>query len=218
MTSNELKDLFRLEMSDQVEPFFWSDTEVYQYIDDAQKMFCRLTDGISDASTAAVVSIEVSAGATWLDLHPAILKIRGARRGSDGAELTLLNYEELAERGLRLDARSGPLRLVITGMEEDRLRLVEAAAVDDSIQLLVFRLPLEDITDDEQDLEIGAQHHMHLLYWVKRCALLKQDAETFDKLKAAEMEDIFRVYCEKVKREQGMKRHKGARTVAYGGL
>ena len=216
MTPSELRKLFRSEMSDVAEPYLWSDSEVYQYIDDAQKMFCRLTDGIADASSDATV-IPVATDDTWLDLHPAILKIRAATRASDGAPLDVVNFEDLAGRGLRLDGRKGPLRLLITGMEENKLRLAEVAAGADTIQLLVFRLPLVDIDGGETDFEIPAQHHLHLLNWVKNLALLKQDAETFDKSKSQEFEAKFRSYCGQVQIEQQNKRHK-VRTVAYGGL
>lgn len=218
MTADQLKALFRQEMADTAEPYLWSDVEVYAYLDDAQKMFCRLTDGISDATTAAVVEIEVSAGDTWLDLHPAIKKIRAASRESDGAPLTLLNYEDLAPRGLRFDGSVNVVSTVITGMEENKLRLAAVASLDDVIKLLVFRLPLTTLSASEQTLEIGEEHHIHLLPWAKSRALLKQDGEVFDREKSEELETIFRGYCARALQEQGLKRHKGVRSVRYGGL
>lgn len=217
MTPSEVKTLFRSEMKDAVAPYLWSDADVYTYIDDAQKMFCRLTDGISDATTAEVVEIPVAADATWLDSHPSILKIRAATRDSDGAPLEVVNFEDLASRGIRLDGRKGPVRTLITGMQENKLRLASVASVVDTIRLLVFRLPLIDVTDGEGPFEVAPEHHIHLLYWVKRCALLKQDAETFDKSKAEDFEVMFRAYCAQAKAEQQRKRHK-VRTVAYGGI
>lgn len=220
MTTDELKTLWRAEMGDAAAPFLWSDVEVYDYLDDAQKMFCRLTDGISDASTAAVTEIAVAAGATWLNLHPSIKKIRSASRASDGCDLTLVNHEGLHRLGLRLDpaAPRAPLRYVVTGMEEDKLRLVRPASAADQINLLVFRLPITTLGAGVQTLEIAAQHHTHLLSWARSRAYLKQDAEVFDEKRAGQFEDIFRGYCAQVQREQELKRHKGARTVGYGGI
>lgn len=217
MKSDELLDAFRSELQDVAEPFLWSKEEVYRYLDDAQKMFCRLTDGISDATTKAVVEIAVSAGATWLDLHPCVKKIRAASRGSDGAPLSIINFEDLAARGIRMTAQRSPLRLLITGMEENKLRLPYAASAADTIQLLVFRLPLVTIDTDDLQLEIGEEHHLHLIPWAASKALLKQDAETFDKTKSEEYAGIFRAYCAQALKEQGAKRHK-VRTVAYGGI
>lgn len=218
MIPSEALALFRSEMKDVVEPYLWEDEEVYTYLDDAQKMFCRLTGGISDATTPAVVEIAVSAGASWLDLHPAILKIRAATRDSDGRDLVLLNFEDLASRGIRLDGKSGQVCTLITGMEEDKLRLAQVASAADKVRLLVFRLPIVTIEDGVDEFEIHAQHHMHLLPWAKSLALLKQDADTFDKSKSEEFEAKFRSYCREAQIEQERKRHKGARTVRYGGI
>lgn len=221
MTPSALKDLFRSDMKDAVAPYLWSDTDVWSYIDDAQKMFCRLTDGISDASTASVVDINVTAGDTWLNTHPSILKIRGATRTSDGRPVDILNYEDLAGRGIRFDGRKTPVCSLIIGMEENKARLTAVAAMNDAIKLLVFRLPLNDITAATVaaavTFEIPAEHHRALMTWAKHLAYQKQDAEIFDKSKADEMEVGFRAYCADAKLEQGKKRHK-VRTVAYGGI
>lgn len=219
MTPSALKTLFREDVRDTVAPFLWSNAEVWSYMDDAQKMFCRLTDGIGDATTPEVVQIPISAGDTWLELHPSILKIRAANRDSDGAPLDMLNFEDLAARGIRFeDGVTRELRLLVTGMEENKLRLVAPAAADDNVTLLVFRLPLLTITGRGDDaLEIGEAHHRHLLIWMKHLAYSKQDTETFDKARADEMEARFRAYCADAKLEQARKRHK-TRSVAYGGL
>lgn len=217
MTSDELKTLFRSEIADELDPYHWSDAEFYRYLDDAQKMFCRLTDGISDATTSAVCSISVPEGTEFIDLHPSILKIRGITLVSSGWDVPIINYEDMGRMGLRLDASTGPLRTLIVGMEENKMRAAQIVSVDDAIKLLVFRMPLVDITTDSQDMELAPQHHMHLLSWAKRCAYLKQDAETLDKTKAADFEGEFRAYCKQVKVEQENKRHK-VRSVRYGGL
>lgn len=218
MTSNELLSQFRSDLKDQVEPYLWSSAEVYRYLDDAQKMFCRLTDGIADATTTEVIDIPVAAGATWLDLHPSILKIRAAYRTSDGRGVDFLNYEDLPRSGLRLDGTStAPLSAVIVGMEENKLRLARIASAADTLRLMVFRLPLAVIDGADAELEIPEQHHLHLLDWVKSLALLKQDSETFDAAKSEEHANRFRGYCTRARTEQQMKRHK-VRTVAYGGI
>ena len=121
-------------------------------------------------------------------------------------------------RGIRLDGTTGALTTVIFGMEENQLRLARTASADDALQLLVFRLPLATLSGVADEVfEIGEQHHYHLLSWAKRCALLKQDAETFDKNRSDDMEATFRAYCAQAKVEQGNKRHK-VRNVSFGGI
>lgn len=218
MTPAEVLSLFRTEMNDSVTPYLWSDAEVYAYMDDAQRMFCRYTDGIADATTSAVCTIAVAQNATWLTLHEAILKIRAITRASDGRPIDVINFEDMAARGIRLDGTTGPIDQVIVGMEENKLRAVKTVSLADTLNLVVFRLPLTTLTGaNGQTLEIPAQHHPHLLLWMKRRAYLKQDSETYDEVKSIDFENAFRAYCAQAKQEQGNKRHK-VRTVAYGGI
>jgi len=216
MTTAEWLALFRLEMSDASEPFLWSDVEVYGFADDAQKMFCRLTDGIADA-TSLLTSLVYQVDDEWVDLSPLILKIRDSVDAATGAPITVVNQEDMPGLGLRFDGRTGPARVLIVGMEENKARIYPRASLAGVMQLSVFRLPLVPIVSDADAFEIGEQHHRHLLLWAKHLALLKQDAETFDKNKAQEMEARFRAYCALAKQEQGNKRHK-VRVVSYGGV
>lgn len=216
MTPVELLALFRSEMSDTEETYFWSNSEFYTYLDDAQKMFCRLTDGISDASTKSVVELAFTPGTEWFKLHRSILKIRTAIRVSNGKPVSIYNVEDMATKGMRFDARTGPLTALIEGMEENKARAYPTPSDEDTIRLTVFRLPLTTV-DKDAELEIAEQHHINLLDWVKYRAYSKQDAETLDKNKARDFEDRFRAYCNQAKLEQQRKRHK-VRTVNYGGL
>lgn len=220
MTPGEALALLRSGLSDVEAPQLWTDPELYTYIDDAQTMFCRLTDGIADASTVAVTKLTYVAGAEWLPLDPSILKIRSAFLVSTGAPLTVINQEDMANLGIRFDGSTGAVKHLITGMEENRLRCSPVASLGDSIQLSVFRIPLIRVTGvvgpPANIFEIPQQHHLHLLLWAKHLAYEKQDAETFDKFKSAEFADRFQAYCVKAKAEQRNKRHK-VRTVAYGG-
>lgn len=219
MTPNDLLVTFRSEMNDEAEPQLWSDEEFYLYLDDAQKMFCRRTDGIGDASTPAVVQLNVVPNQDWYDTHPSILKIREASRTDTGREVKVLNREDMPEYGMRFDGRSGPLKALIIGMEAHRTRVWPMPSETVTVELLVFRLPLVTINDatGDDELEIDPQHHLHLLHWVKHRAYSKQDAEAFDKTKAAEFEQKFYAYCTQAQIEQRRARHK-PRAVAYGGL
>ena len=78
MDSGELHDVFRTDVEDREQDPLWSSAEVYRFIDDAQKMFCRLTEGIEDSRTPAITRLEFLAGQEWAPLSPKILKIRAA--------------------------------------------------------------------------------------------------------------------------------------------
>lgn len=217
MTAEDLLALFREEMNDQAEPHLWGDDLVYSYINDAQRWFCRLTDNIGDASTPEVVRINVTQGTEWYSTHPGILKIRACSRTDTGRPVPVLNREEMPDRNMFFDGRTGPVQALVIGMEPHKARVWPVPSEDITLELLVFRLPLQTISDSQLQLEVDEQHHEALLHWVKHRAYSKQDAEAFDKTKAAEFEQKFRAYCTQSRDEQRRMRHK-TRVVQYGGL
>jgi len=216
VTSGDLLDLFRTEMADTKTPYLWSDDFVFGAIDEAQTWFARLTDGIADSSTSAVIDFAILTGADSYPLHPAVKKIRAARFALTGKPVAIINEEDMPTKGMYFNSVPGNVQALVTGMDENAVRVWPLPITDVAVKLSVFRLPLVRITDD-QALEIGQQHHRSLLLWVKHLAYSVHDAEQFDRTKAADFESEFRSYCAGVATEQARLRHK-PRTVAYGGI
>ncbi len=215
MDSTELRDQFRADVVDQMEPFLWSDPEVYDYLDDAQKMFCRLTGGLGDG-TSALTTLAYTAASDWVATSPLILKTRDAYHAG-GVPVVIVNYEDLAAHGLRFDGRTGIPNYLILGIEANKARLYPHPVADGSIQTIVDRLPLKAISDEDQKLEVADQHKTGLGLWMKSRAYSKQDAETFDRNKAEGFEQKFRAYCAEAKKEKDRAKHK-TRIVSYGGI
>lgn len=213
MDSTSLLALFRSEVRDEVEHYLWSDTEVLGYIDDAQKMFCRLTNGIMD-SVSALTSIEVTTGDTFVAYSDKILSIVRGYREIDKQPLTIINDDELEGNESILTESPGRTRILVVGMDASNLRLIPEADDDDTLHLSVRRLPLNNISAVDQALEIQEKHHRHLLLWVKSLAHSKMDAETFNSAKASEFEDAFRKYCTSAESEEGKRSHR-RRTVRF---
>jgi hypothetical protein len=216
MDSTALYDQFRLDVDDTVAPYLWADTEVYGYIDDAQKMFCRLTGGLGDASSSLTL-LSYTAGDNAVALSPLILKIRAAYDSTTGVPVELINVEDMASRALRFDGGTGLVRYLVTGMEENAARVHPVPDAAGAVQLVVERLPLLEVDDTDQDLEVADQHKHGLSLWVRACAYGKQDADTFDAKRADNFAAQFRAYCEDARREKERTRHK-TRVVAYGGV
>jgi hypothetical protein len=232
MTPAQLKDLFRSDVRDEASPPLWTDTEIFVYMDDAQKMFCRQGGGIAD-STSPICTLHVTAGDAYLTYDPRILKLRDLRRMSDGRNVDILNFEDLGHPGwtqddygrsmsfgaggIKFTDRPAPVTAVIVGMDANKLRLLAPAVANDTLQAIVYRMPLEDITASSTAFEIDAQHHRHLLDWMKHLAHEKQDAETYDRGRSMEFRDKFMAYCDQAKAERERREHK-YRTVAYGGI
>ena len=212
MDTTELRDMFRAEYDDLVLPYLVPDTSVYAYIDDAQKMFCRLTEGIEDGRS---FTIPVVVPTEWYDLDPSILKLRKATDVATGRAVALVNTEKTDALGIRFDGRVGPLKALVLGIEKHAARVWPVPNVATTVELSVFRLPRTVEAGD--NLEVDEQHHQHLLLWVKHRAYGIQDSEVRDDKKSAEHEQRFRAYCAQARTEQERAR-RVVGTVNYGGL
>lgn len=218
MNSSDLLVMFRSEMSDKAEPYLWDDEDIFGYEDDAQKMFCRKTDGIKDATTDAVTKLAIVPGSDRLVLHSSILRIRSITREDTGRSIDIINTEDMPGRRWFFDGTMSTIKALVIGSEAHKARVFPKSSETVDLRLEVFRLPLLPITTDgDQAFEIDEEHHRHLLLWMKHLAYLKQDAETFDRTKAEEFRVMAEAYFEQVKTEERRKAFK-VRTVAYGGL
>lgn len=211
MDTTELRNTFRAEFFDTVAPYLVSDQLIYAYIDEAQKKFCRLTEGIEDGRS---FKLAVTPNTIWYDLDPRILKVRSLTDISTGRPVEVVSMENAPRRGIRLDGRQGPLTAMVSGIEKGALRAYPVPNVAVTLQLNAFRLP--STVEASDDLEIDEQHHLALLMWVKHKAYGIHDAETYDKAKSEGYELSFRRYCAEARTEQNRARH-DAGTVTYGG-
>ena len=225
MESHELLCAFRNDAVDDVEPYLWTTSEVYQYINDAYFMFVRLTGGISDG-TSSVTQLTAADGVATTPLDESVMRIRTARNVTDNKLLEVINIqdtEDLSTEDYGILHRSDPetigaVRYMIIGEEDGYVRWVNIPDRDITVQLVVERLPLIPITRDRQRfLGVRPEHHYHLLKWVRHLAYRKQDADTFNLVKSDQERDDFVTYCELAKREKSIRRHK-VRTTNYGGL
>lgn len=212
MTSTELLALFRSEVFDLAEPYLWADSLVYGYIDDAQKQFCRDTYGIADARS---FTLAIAANTSWYTLDPRILKLRSVTDASTGYDIPVIPVEKMASEGMRFDGALGPLRALVSGLEENVLRAWPVPNAATIAELRTFRLPAD--VEEGDDLEVAPQHHPHLLNWVKHRAYGVQDAETNDKDASEKFKGAHAAYCAAVKVEQSRAMHT-AGAVAYGGI
>lgn len=216
MNSTDLLEQFRLDLNDLEEPYLWSDKEVFGYMNDAQRMFCRLVGGLGDVSSGFTL-LDYTSASDWVATNPLILKIRNATDAATGRQIEILNEQDMRRRGMRFDRNPGRVQRLVIGLEEHRARLHPYPVDAGQIQLSVERLPLLAITGEDQDFEIDEQHIEHLGLWMAYRAYSKQDAETFDRTKSAESKAAFEVYCFDAAAERERARGK-VRTVAYGGI
>ncbi len=113
MSTTELLALFRSEVFDLELPYLWSDDLVYRYIDDAQKQFCRDTNGIADSRS---YTVSVVPGTEWYTYDTKILKIRDAIVRSTGLDMPIIAVEKMAENHMRFDGNVGTPRALVSGL------------------------------------------------------------------------------------------------------
>ena len=226
MTSDELYDAFRSDVMDVASPYLWSNSEVWRYMDDAYKMFVRLTGGVADA-TSPLTQIDVVTGEADAEVSPLILKFREARLVSTGRILKIINHTDLPTtssadygqlRQMYLNKTPGPVRYMLVGKQRKLVTWLQVPTEEDVVDTTVYRLPLNRITDFGQEFsDIGEEHHEHLLLWMKARAYGKQHADTFDKGRADFYAAEFKDYCTMATAEWERSKSK-VRSVVYGGL
>ena len=213
MTPTELRALFRSEVFDLELPYLWSDTLVYSYIDEAQKQFCRDTYGVADARSFKLNIL--ADGTEWYPTDPRILKVRTAVNAATGVPLAFIPVEKMADYQMKFDGGKGPLKAMISGLENHMLRAWPVPNQATTVDLTTFRLPSDVAAGD--DFEVDPQHHRYLLYWVKHLAYDVQDTEVFNPKAADKNRALHEAYCIKAKHEMSRAMHPVS-NVTYGGI
>ena len=229
MNALELYDQFRSDVVDAIRPFIWTDDDVFRYMDDAYKMFVRLTGGIADF-TSDFARVDIIAGEAVGEYDKRILRIMKVYRESDNAEIKVVNQTDLTfirgdDYGLLrpayLDNLPGPVRYMVIGMERGKCRWLQTPLENDAALLHMYRLPKDRITpnvDESFDFpEIGEEHVPHLGLWMRYKAYAKADTDRFNGPLSEQYKAEFTDYCTLAKAELERAKHK-TREVVYGGI
>lgn len=243
-TPTQLKDRFRLDVMD-VEggtggaDFLWSDQEIYDYMDEAQRMFVRRTEILRKTSgfTPALTSITYTAplgdpvdADGYITPHAKIIRPLRARMtvAANREPLDIVTAEDMdqgiydKDYGTRFTQnwqdKAGPARYLVTNLTDTAWRLVPIPTVDDVVQLTVLHMPLNDVSATLAALEVTEREDQHIIkLWMKHLAFLKQDADIYDKELSDKFEAAFEKKADERRREirRTRFRHTGMR---YGGI
>ena len=221
--------IFRSDTRDNVVPYLWTEDEAYEYLSDAYQRYVEFSGGIPDFVSDELV-VTVSAGDRMVDLHPSILRVINAFRGSDSREVITHNLEDVGTNTRRstddygltrermMANQPGEIRYMVLGVAPDKAMLVDTPIVDDTLNMYVMRTPFDtEVTTDSTLSDIPSRHHRALVLWMKHRGYNKQDADTYNPKASAEAEVAFRNYCAGIKAETARKMAK-PRVVSYGGI
>lgn len=200
--TQDIFDLLRLLLDDKELPgsgdssySLWSNTELFHYIDQAQREFARDTLCLVDASNFNAVT--VTQDDAWVDIDPSIVEFKRIYLGSTGdrvEHLSLIDFEKgdmwHSDYGMnKLNSNwmqtSGTPSIAITDMDIDKLRLYPIPTQADTLNMIVYREPLEEIEDASTDLEIPDRFRRALVWGAAVYAYGRDDVETFNAQAAA---------------------------------
>ena len=156
MTLFELRQLVRLRLRDNKQPYLISDDEINANLNDAQREACVRALLIEDDTN---ITINIDPDNTHYQIDPRIIDVIGISIGSDPAtEYT--NGWTLTENYLILDT---------------------APSTDDVLTLHCYLLPSNDMVDDEDEPEIRPIYHVQMTDWAISLCYLIPDADMFNK-------------------------------------
>jgi hypothetical protein len=220
---DDLVAIFRSDLSDPELPgdgddsdSLWSDTEITDWILEAQRELCERVDVLFDASS---FSIKTSAGNGLYAVDDEITKLRRGKVAG-GRTLQAVSVKELLRRYqpsefeisvIDWESMTGDPKYMVTDYEPGMVKLVPEPVEIETIELHVYRLPTSD------NLEIPNKYRRKLLSKTKHLAYMKDDVDSQNLTKAEYHEAKWEQEILKI--DKMFKRlSRGPQVVAYGGI
>lgn len=188
MDVGQLKAHFRRQIDDVQSPYLVDDEAFYAYLNEAQQEACIRANLIRDKSST-FCTIAVTEGKDVYAIHPSIYAIRYASFVDSAGRVTTLaptSPDEMDQQTPGWREQSDKPKWFIH--QDTYIELVNTPSENGTLKLDVYRLPLEDIAGDSDELEIAWVHHLSLLHWVVAKSFSIPDSDLLQPGKAAEYE------------------------------
>lgn len=195
MILDELVSQYRRDAEDRADPPMCSDADAVARMNEAEREACKRADLLHEADDEDLCSIATTEGTATYTLHVKLLRptyITWTADGSDTATpLTIIDRVELQR--IRPDWREDtePMYVIV---EDRKLRLCWAATSDGTLTLEGYRLPLENMSEDDDEPEISEAHQDKLPKWVEYRVYSNPGNEFADKDRAKAAYDEFERY------------------------
>lgn len=192
MNLEELSARFRTDADDTIVPYLFSDEEVAAWLNEAQDEAAVRARLIFEDSDPDVCQIGVTANTSVYTTHKALFEITKATftpTDGDPIDLYITDRVQLDREMPGWRSSTGEPEALI--QDDKTVRIVPTPDVAGVLAVEGHRLPLETMANDDDEPEIQAIHHRHLIYWALHCAFSKPDSETVDKDKSAVAEAAF---------------------------
>lgn len=180
---------FRTLSGDHGVPALWPDSEVIGFLNEAEREAAERARLLYDKATPEVVTIELLPDQREYRLHPAVFDVEaiglirpGGDRGwpvcrADEADMrwSLQNRPNLSGWAKYFYVYGEPSGDGALGkfLVLDRV----PGEAGGRLQLEVYRYPLQDMEDGDDEPEIGPRHHDALVHWALHVAYMTRDME-----------------------------------------
>jgi hypothetical protein len=212
MTLADLIRRFRVLADDKAAPFFWSDPDVVDWLNDAEAQACVRSRLLLEDANPDVCEVAVTAGVHTYQLHPKVYELvrtgfRPSAVGGRSCRFRLVsrewldaNYRHWREADDWHHMDGGKRYLV---QNDTSVRIVPIPAEDGALTLEGYRLPMDAMALPDpanpgapvhDTPEIHAAHHEHLILWALHKAFSVPDSESFDPQRAGQAEAAFTAY------------------------
>lgn len=196
----------------------WSNEELTRFINEAQKQACRSAFLLKSAD--ATFQVAVTADLATYTLPSKIIRIKGIWLESTGKELSQIEYEDLMGiTNWRTD--TGTPSYVVVDYDTGTLRLYKTPLIDDTINILAYHLPLEDMDWNTAVIdtpEIREEYQIDMLAYAAHLAYQKDEANTFDPQRSEYFRQLFaQKFSDTSAYGDTRRRRTTGRTIRYGG-
>ena len=195
MTLQDLIDRFRVLAGDKSQPYLWGDDDVTRWLNDAQRQACIRGRLIREGDSAAICRIQMQASKQTYKLHPKayeLINLRFVGASSRTRTAKLVSREWLDNYCPDWRDNPNPPEMVI--QDDTTIRIVGVPVIGETLRLECYRLPLEDMSQCDDEPEIHEAHHEHLVQWALHKAFSVVDADGFDANRSAQAEGEFTRY------------------------
>lgn len=195
-TVSDLIKNFRDDEKDTIEPFFWSDSQLVRFFNQALTAFAENTRIVIDDSSD-ITAIDFSADQARLgyahqiiDVIEAVVLISGRTRKLD----------VMTPGSMSRAAQSSPgcPRIAVLDESSGSLRLYPSPSVAGQLLLTVVRRPLKELSKSDRIPDVPAHNRHILLLGMKHYAYRIADSELFDPAKAINFGDEFDRECQSI--------------------
>ena len=164
----------------------WRNEELVANINEAIKQVYRRTNPIK-----SVISLSIVSGTNTYSLPSYVLSVKNVKRGT-GEEVSVKELDELWHLQDLYTRTGDPINFIVDSALNS-IQLYPTPTASDTLKLIVYRLPLTDLTWDDNEVtpELREEYHVPMLFYAASLCYMKDEANTLDPNRASTFSAMF---------------------------